>query len=89
MNREQIHSEALRACGNGAKPQGFELGAEWMQEQIPRINDLARQNPGKEFLMTLIGCGIAGFRIEEIRDLCHQVEWQPNVVLPEEFKPKK
>ena len=41
---------------------------------------------GKEFLMTPIGCGIAGFRIEELRDLCHLIEWQPNVVLPEEFR---
>ena len=42
--REQIHGESLRACGSGIKGQAFELGAEWMYNHFPRINDLARQS---------------------------------------------
>ena len=39
---EKIRYEAFRRCGNGAKAIGFELGAEWMLEETPGINDLAR-----------------------------------------------
>ena len=42
--REQIHQESLRACGGGVKGQAFELGAEWIYNHFPRINDLARQS---------------------------------------------
>lgn len=44
MNREQIHNEALKRVGSGQKGTAFELGAEWMLGEIPRINDLARQS---------------------------------------------
>ena len=43
MNREKIHAEAFRRVGNGKQGTAFELGAEWMLGEIPRISDLARQ----------------------------------------------
>ena len=43
IDRETIHFEAARQCGHGTKAVSFELGAEWVLSQIPRINDLARQ----------------------------------------------
>ena len=43
MNREKIHAEALKRVGNGKQGMAFELGAEWMLGEIPRINNLARQ----------------------------------------------
>ena len=58
----------------------------YIREQLSELNEYAKSNPDKEFLMTLIGCGIAGFRIYEINKLCQSIEWQPNVILPEEFK---
>ena len=57
----------------------------YILEQLTELNEFAGRNPGKEFLMTLIGCGIAGFRVEEIRDLCRLVEWNDNIKLPAEF----
>ena len=43
IDRKTIHSEAARQCGHGTKTVSFELGAEWVLSQIPRINDLAKQ----------------------------------------------
>ena len=43
IDRKTIHFEAARQCGHGTKAVSFELGAEWVLSQIPRINDLARQ----------------------------------------------
>lgn len=42
IDRKTIHSEAARQCGHGTKTVSFELGAEWVLSQIPRINDLAQ-----------------------------------------------
>ena len=41
--RDKIHYEAVRRMGNGMKGACFELGAEWVLETFPRINDLAKQ----------------------------------------------
>lgn len=41
--REQIHQESLRTCGSGVKGASFELGAEWMYDLFPRLNDLSCQ----------------------------------------------
>lgn len=43
IDRKTIHFEAARQCGHGTKAVNFELGAEWVLSQIPRINDLAKQ----------------------------------------------
>lgn len=40
---EQIHAEALRTCGSGVKGASFELGAQWMYDLFPRLNDLSCQ----------------------------------------------
>ena len=44
----------------------------------------ARQNPEKTFLLTKVGCGIAGFTKDEIRPLF--VDAPANVVLPEDWR---
>lgn len=41
MTRDQIRHEAFVSCGKGSKAQGFELGAEYVLDQLPRINDMA------------------------------------------------
>jgi len=58
----------------------------------------AWKNPSREFLLTKIGCGIAGWRIEEVRDIfrvackdfsAHYPDcesfWPDNVIIPREF----
>ena len=57
----------------------------YIREQLVELNNYAKQNPNKEFLMTLIGCGIAGFRTDDIRSICRQINWNINIISPEEF----
>lgn len=57
----------------------------YIREQLIELNNYAKQNLNKEFLLTLIGCGIAGFRTDDIRSICRQINWNINIILPEEF----
>lgn len=45
----------------------------------------ARQHPHLEFLVTEIGCGLAGFKIKEIASLFAEALALPNVKLPLRF----
>jgi hypothetical protein len=49
-----------------------------------RLFAAARQHPEKTFLLTKVGCGIAGFREDEIRPLFENAP--SNVVLPEDWR---
>lgn len=42
MNKEKIHLESQSRVGGGQKGRCFELGAEWVLGEIPRINNLAQ-----------------------------------------------
>lgn len=59
---------------------------DYIGKQLQVLNHQANEMPDKEFLLTLIGCGIAGFSIEEIKSECIKIKWNDNVVVPEEFK---
>jgi hypothetical protein len=43
----------------------------------------AKQHPSTEFILTPIGCGLAGFKPEQIAPMFHDAP--PNVKLPNEF----
>jgi hypothetical protein len=63
----------------------------YIEEQLKELREFAIQHPDKEFLVTAIGCGIAGFRIEEIATVIRYISknagaWPSNVIFPEEFK---
>ena len=45
----------------------------------------AKQHPELKFLVTKIGCGIAGFKIREIAPLFYHAIDVENVILPKEF----
>jgi hypothetical protein len=45
----------------------------------------AQENPQDEFLMTAIGCGLAGYRAGQIAPLFRQCVTMPNVRLPASF----
>lgn len=59
---------------------------EYIGKQLRVLNMQAKEMPDKEFLLTLIGCGIAGFSIDEIRSESIKIKWNDNVVVPDEFK---
>ncbi|MCR5819939.1 MAG: hypothetical protein K6F94_03175 [Bacteroidaceae bacterium] len=52
---------------------------------IPYVEDFisfAREHPDLTFLVTRLGCGMAGFTDREISPLFHDAASLPNVVLP-------
>lgn len=78
--------------GQGAGLQGQSYGIPTMHGGVDAIKpyvdefvDFAKAHPELTFLVTKIGCGIAGFSFEEMAPLFAGVVYQPNVVLPKEF----
>jgi hypothetical protein len=55
-----------------------------LESSRDRLYATARQNPDKTFLLTKVGCGIAGFTEDEIRPLFRGAPG--NVVLPEDWR---
>lgn len=60
-------------------------GVETVRSYVEEFVDFARRHQELTFLVTRIGCGIAGFRDEEIAPLFADALKMPNVVLPETF----
>ncbi|MBE6339339.1 MAG: hypothetical protein E7069_01195 [Bacteroidales bacterium] len=75
--------------GQGVGLQGQSYAIPTMQGGVeticPYVDDFiafAKQHPELTFLVTRIGCGIAGFRDEEIAPLFEQAHNIDNIVLP-------
>ena len=62
------------------------VSLDYIKEQLQGLADFAEENEDKTFLLTLIGCGIAGFTTSEIRSVARLVNFPDNVVVPDEFK---
>jgi len=60
-------------------------GVETIAPYVDEFIDFAGRHPQYKFLVTRIGCGIAGFRDEEIAPLFHRAIDVENVILPREF----
>ena len=78
--------------GQGVGLQGQSYGIPTMQGGVETIKpyvdefiEFAKQHPEYKFLVTKIGCGIAGFTEEEIAPLFYQAIDCKNVLLPKEF----
>ena len=76
--------------GQGVGLQGQSYGIPTMQGGVETIKpyvdefiDFAKSRPDLTFLVTRIGCGIAGFRNEEIAPLFAEAKGVENIVLPE------
>ena len=75
--------------GQGVGLQGQSYGIPTMQGSVETIRpyvdefiDFARQHPELTFLVTRVGCGIAGFLDEEIAPLFAEAHKVENIVLP-------
>ena len=57
-----------------------------VKKSVDTFTEFARQHPELEFLVCQIGCGSAGFKVQEIAPLFYTA-WKelPNVILPEPF----
>ena len=78
--------------GKGVGLQGQSYGIPTMQGGVDTIKPyvdefiaFAKQHPEMTFLVTKIGCGIAGFKIDEIAPLFADAANVENIHLPQEF----
>lgn len=60
-------------------------GVEVIKPYVDQFIDFARSNRRLTFLVTRIGCGIAGFKDEEIAPLFKDAIDEDNILLPEQF----
>ena len=60
-------------------------GVSSIKPYIDEFIDFAKKNPTLDFLVTRIGCGIAGFREEEIAPMFKTAIQLENVYLPDTF----
>ena len=60
-------------------------GVETIKPYVDDFIRFAKEHPGLTFLVTRIGCGIAGFRDEQIAPLFADAIDVENIILPKEF----
>lgn len=60
-------------------------GVDAIKPYVDQFIEFATQHPELKFLVTEIGCGIAGFSVEEIAPLFKEAVNLENVYLPERF----
>ena len=63
------------------------MSMETIKEYVDRFLDFAKENKDKKFLVTEIGCGIAGFKVSDIAPLFKEAikDKYDNVYLPQSF----
>ncbi|MCI6503009.1 MAG: hypothetical protein MSA13_00065 [Prevotella sp.] len=78
--------------GEGVGLQGQSYAIPTMQGSVEAIKPyvdefirFAKQHPEQKFMVTKIGCGIAGFKVDEIAPLFYHAIDSKNIVLPKEF----
>ena len=84
------HFGAVMGQGVGLQGQSYAIptmqgGVETIRPYVDDFIDFARQHQELTFLVTRIGCGIAGFRDEEIAPLFKAALGVANIVLPKSF----
>ncbi|MDD2513335.1 MAG: hypothetical protein PHS71_08820 [Proteiniphilum sp.] len=81
---------AIWGQGVGLQGQSYGIptmhgGEEEIRPYVEEFIDFARSNPDLTFLVTRVGCGIAGFHDSEIAPLFADATAVPNILLPESF----
>jgi hypothetical protein len=81
---------AIMGQGVGLQGQSYAIptmqgGVETIKPYVDAFVEFANQHKEYKFLVTKIGCGIAGFRNEEIAPLFESAIDLENVILPKEF----
>ena len=78
---------AIMGLGVGLQGQSYAIptmqgGVETIRPYVDEFIQFAKQHPELTFLVTRIGCGIAGFTDDEISPLFEQAHGVENIVLP-------
>lgn len=86
----RLHFGAVMGQGVGLQGQSYAIptmqgGTHTIQPYVDDFIAFARQHPEKQFLVTPIGCGIAGFDPEDIAPLFREAKEIKNISLPESF----
>ena len=81
---------AIWGQGVGMQGQSYAIptmqgGVETIAPYVDEFIEYAKNHPEKKFLVTAIGCGIAGFSPEEIAPLFKNAEDVENISLPKRF----
>ncbi len=81
---------AVWGQGVGLQGQSYAIptmqgGVETIKPYVDQFIEFASSHPELKFFVTRIGCGIAGFTVEEIAPLFENAIDIPNVILPKEF----
>lgn len=81
---------AIMGQGIGLQGQSYAIptmqgGVETIVPYVDEFIDFAQGHPDLTFLVTRIGCGIAGFQDEEIAPLFRDAIYIPNIRLPKSF----
>lgn len=81
---------AIWGQGVGLQGQSYGIptmhgGVEAIKPYVDEFIRFAKEHQELKFLVTKIGCGIAGFTIEEIAPLFREAIDVENVILPEDF----
>ena len=79
---------AIMGRGVGLQGQSYAIptmqgGVETIRPYVDEFIMFAKEHPEQTFLVTRIGCGIAGFTNEEISPLFAEAHNVENIVLPE------
>ncbi|MBO4589235.1 MAG: hypothetical protein J5711_10110 [Bacteroidales bacterium] len=80
---------AILGQGDGLQGQSYAIstmeGIDAMRDNIKRFIDFARQHPELTFLVTRIGCGIAGYKVSDVAPLFADAVDVKNICLPLDF----
>lgn len=81
---------AIWGQGVGLQGQSYGIptmhgGVEAIKPYVDEFIEFAKQHPEYQFLVTKIGCGIAGFTTDEIAPLFQKAIDVENIILPESF----
>ena len=81
---------AIMGQGVGLQGQSYAIptmqgGVETIKPYVDEFIDFAKQHPEMKFFVTKIGCGIAGFMIDDIAPLFYHAIDCENIILPKEF----
>ena len=83
------HFGAIMGQAEGMQGDSYAInsmdGLEVLREQAERFVDYAKAHPERTFLVTPIGCGIAGYEPEEVAPLFAEAVGVENVWLPQSF----
>ena len=86
----RLHFGAVMGKGVGLQGQSYAIptmqgGVETIRPYVNDFQDFAKHHPEMQFLVTPIGCGIAGFEAEDIAPLFEEAKEMKNISLPESF----